>query len=117
VPSYALAQRLEGFKAGPAPGGMETDALRVVVIDRNEDSHLAFRGPGRGHVGAPHHVDRFGNNRAVVVARAARLTDPAGCQQVVLTHEPQHSAQRCADAADPQPSLRWPFHQLRWRNL
>jgi hypothetical protein len=45
VPSYALAQRLKGFKTGPASGGMNADALGVVVIDRNEDRNLAFRGP------------------------------------------------------------------------
>jgi hypothetical protein len=50
VPSYALAQRFEGFKTGPTSGGMNADALSVVVIDRNEDRRLALPSRSVPHI-------------------------------------------------------------------
>ena len=93
--------RFERFEPGAAPGGMDADTFGVVVVNGNEDWDLPVGRPGRGHVGAPHRVDGVGDDGAVMVARSTRLTDPAGCQQGVLAHQPQHAAERGANTGDP----------------
>src|SRR6478736_9832604 len=40
---------------------------------------------------------------AVAVAWASGRANPGGCEQMVLAHEPQHPAFRCAKASDAQP--------------
>jgi hypothetical protein len=52
---------------------VDADAFRRAVIDGDEDGNLAvLDGDRRGHVGAPHRIDRVWDDRAVVVARATR---------------------------------------------
>jgi hypothetical protein len=42
------------------------------VVDGDEHRRLAFAGDRGRQVGAPHHVHGFGDNGAVMAARAAR---------------------------------------------
>ena len=58
APAHALSDRLERFEAGATPGGVNADTFGAVVVDGDEHGDLALGGPGRGHVGAPHRVDR-----------------------------------------------------------
>src|SRR3712207_1923290 len=58
VATHTLAQRLEGFRAVRAPGGMGADALGAALADGVEHRRLALAGDGSGQVGAPHDVHR-----------------------------------------------------------
>jgi hypothetical protein len=49
--------------------GVDADAFGRAMIDRDEHSGLAFAGNRRRQVGAPHRVDRVGNDGAVMIAR------------------------------------------------
>lgn len=55
-----LPEGFQRFEAGAASGGMEADALGIVVVDGDEHCGLTLSGPGGGHVGAPHGVQRSG---------------------------------------------------------
>jgi len=90
VLAHPLADGLEGLESGPMVGGMHPDALGVVVIDGDEDRRLTFARSGRRHIGAPHRVDRFGDDRAVMVTRASGRSRSCRRQQRVLAHQPQH---------------------------
>jgi hypothetical protein len=45
VAAHALAHRLERLEAGAAPGGVDADALGVVVIDGDKHRDLPLSGP------------------------------------------------------------------------
>jgi hypothetical protein len=49
-----LAQRLERLEASRPARGVDADAFRRAVIDRDEDRGLPLAGHGRGQAGAPH---------------------------------------------------------------
>src|SRR5918996_1099539 len=101
--THSLAQRLERLEPGRPAGGVDADAFRRAVIDRDEDRGLPLAGHGRGQVGAPHLVDPLRADRPVVGLRAVRPTDPVRRQQVVLAHQPQDAAFGGADAGEAQP--------------
>ena len=63
---------------------------------------LALAGHGRGQVRAPHLVDPFGPDRAVVGLRAVRPADPAWRQQAMRPRQPQDAALGRADAGEAQ---------------
>ena len=115
--AHALAEWFGRLEAGGVAGGVDADALGLMVIHDDEHRDLAFVGPGGGHVGAPHGVQRVGDDGAVVTARPTGRADPRGRQQGVLAHQPEHPVPGGADTGEAQAALRWPFHQLRWRNL
>jgi len=91
-----------------------------VVVDGDEHRHLpsaghpielrsswalpssALAGPGRRHVGAPHGIDRLGNDRAVMVARPPGRAGARGRQQSVLAHQTQHTVTRRAKPGEAQ---------------
>jgi len=114
---HALPDRLQRLEAGGLPGGVDADTLGTEMVDRDEHRRLALAGDRGRQVGAPHRVDRRGDDGAVMAARTARRADARRGEQIVLAHPPQHPPPRRPHAADAQPPLRWPFHQLRWRNL
>ena len=100
--AHALTEWFERLEAGAVAGGVDADALGIVVVDGDEYRDLAFASPGRGYVGAPHGVQRVRDDGAVVVARAAGRADPRGCHQGVLAHQSQHSVPGGADAGKAQ---------------
>ena len=82
-----LADGLQGLDAGPALGGMQTDALGRAVVNGHEDKGRPLGDGHRGrHVGAPHHVRRLGGDRAVVRRRAMRLAHAGRGLEVVRLH-------------------------------
>ena len=115
---HALADRLQRLEAGGPCMRVDADAFGGAMIDRDEHRGLAFAGDRRRQVGAPHRVDRLGDDGAVMVARPPRRADPRRRQQVILPHQPQHPAQsRCGSrhtAIVPRPcdGLR---HGTGWR--
>ncbi len=90
--SHALTDRLQRLETGGLCMGVDADAFGRAMIDRDEHRSLAFAGDRRRQVGAPHHVDRIGDDGSIVVARPARRANPGRRQQVVLPHQPQHPA-------------------------
>src|ERR1700750_2711171 len=54
---------------------------RAPGVAGTEPGRLALAGDGRGQVGAPHGVDRLGDDGAVVAARPARRADARGGEQ------------------------------------
>ena len=72
VTPHALPDRLQRLEAGGPRMGMDADAFGRTMIHRDEHRGLTFTGEGRRQIGAPHRVDRVGNDGAVVVARPAR---------------------------------------------
>src|SRR5262249_18522373 len=112
----ALADRLQGFEAVARFRGVDADALRRAVIHRDEDAHLALLGGHRrGHIGAPHLVRAFGDDRAVVGLRAMRMSDALRGLQTVLPHQPPDSLLGGPDAlvAEPCPDLAVPLAMER----
>ena len=87
----ALADRLQGLEAGPALGGMKTDALGRAVVNGHEDKGWP-RGDGhRGrHVRTPHYVGRLSGDGPVVRLRPVRVTRALRGLEVVLPHQPPH---------------------------
>src|SRR5438270_7600922 len=69
---HALADRLQGLEAGSLRMRVDPDAFGGAMIDRDKHRSLAFAGNRRRQVGAPHRVDRAGNDGAVMVARGPR---------------------------------------------
>ena len=69
---HALADRLQGLETSGLCMGVDADAFGGAMIDRDEHRGLAFAGDRRRQVGAPHRVDRVGNDGAVMVARPPR---------------------------------------------
>src|SRR5919205_1687075 len=106
VPPHALAERLQGLEAVGAVAGMDADALGRAVVDGDEHGRLALAGDRGGQVGAPHHVDRLRDDRAVMAARPARRAGPRRGEQAVLAHQPQHPPPGGADAAVAQAGPR-----------
>ena len=88
VTPHPLTDRLERLEAGGLPVGVDADTFGAAVVDGDEHGGLAFAGDRRRQVGAPHRVDRIGDDGAVMIARPARRADARGSQQVVLAHEP-----------------------------
>ena len=72
VSPHALTDRLQRFEAGGPGMGMDADAFGGAMIDRDEHRRLAFAGDRRGQVGAPHRIDRVGDDGAVMAARPPR---------------------------------------------
>ena len=105
--AHALTKGFERLEAD----GVDADALGVVVITGDEHRDLAFAGLGRGHVDAPHGVQRARDDGAVVVAWSAERVDPRGCQQGVLAHQLQHTMPGGANTGKAQagPHLAIPF--------
>jgi len=66
---HALADRLQGLETSGLCMGVDADAFSGAMIDRDEHRGLAFAGNRRRQVGAPHRVDRVGNDGTVMVAR------------------------------------------------
>ena len=98
-----LAEGLQGLEAGPALGGMQTDALGRAVVNGHEDTGRPLGDGHRGrHVGAPHHVRRLGGDRAVVRRRAMRLAHAVRGLEVVRTHSSAHPLLRGPNPLDPQ---------------
>ena len=117
---HALPDRLERLVARPAQRRVDACALRRAMIHRDEHRDLAMlRGEARRHVirhrprtdGGrwliPHRVDPLGDDRAVVVARAAGAAHPARRREAVLTHQAAHALLGGAQApvAQPRPDL------------
>ena len=61
------------------------------MIDGHEHRGLALAGHHRGQVGAPHQIDPFGGDRAIMCLWAVRSADALMGQQAVLAHQPQDS--------------------------
>src|SRR5215208_4925051 len=91
-----LADRLQGLEAGSLRMRVDPDTFGGAMIDRDEHRRLALAGDCRRQIGAPHRVDRVGDDGAVVVARTARRANPGRRQQVVLSHQPEHPSHRRA---------------------
>ena len=106
-----LAKRLERLKAGGTLRRMNADALGRTMIDGDKDRDLTLAGDGGGQIGAPHGVDRLGDDGPVMAARPARRAAARGGEQVVLAHQPQHPAPGGAGAtmAQPGPDLAMPL--------
>src|SRR3954452_22510088 len=102
VAPHPLAERLERLEPVGTVAGVDADALGRAVVDGDEDGGLTLAGDRGGQVGAPHHVDRRGDDRAVVAARPARRAGPRRGEQVGLPHQPRHAPPRGADAAVAQ---------------
>jgi hypothetical protein len=83
VLAHALAERLQCLEAGAAPGGVEADAPGAVVIDGDKHRRLALSRPGGGHVGAPHAVQRLGDDGTVVVTRPPTQAGAAALRAVL----------------------------------
>ena len=106
--AHGLAQRLERLETRRAAGSVDAQALGRGVIDGDEDRGLALAGQGRGRIGAPHLVDPLGADGAVVGLRAVPSPDPAGCEQVMVAHQPQDAALGGADTGEAQPRPDFP---------
>ena len=72
APPHALADRLQRLKAGSLPVRVDPDTFGGAMIDRDEHRGLALASNGRRQIGAPHRIDRVGDDGAVVVARPTR---------------------------------------------
>ena len=106
----ALADRLERLVPGAVQGGpplspdsvrfadgalrccaLDAHALGRSMVDGDEDRDLAvLHREGGGHLGAPHRVDRLGDDGVVMVARAAGAAHAGGCLQTILPHQAAH---------------------------
>jgi hypothetical protein len=100
---YALTDRLQGLEAGGPGMRVDADAFGGTMIDRDEHRGLAFAGKCRRQIGAPHRINPFRDDGAVVVARPPRRAGPRRREQVVLPHQPQDPAQRGAGPRLTQP--------------
>ena len=86
----ALADRLQGLEAGPALGGMKTDALGRAVVNGHEDKGWPLGDGHRGrHVRTPHYVGRLSGDGPVVRLRPVRVTRALRGLEVVLPHQPR----------------------------
>ncbi len=86
----ALADRLQGLEAGPALGGMKTDALGRAVVNGHEDKGWPLGDGHRGrHVRTPHYVGRLSGDGPVVRLRPVRVTRALRGLEVVLPQPPQ----------------------------
>src|SRR4051812_49713100 len=99
VPPHPLAERVERLEPVGTVAGVDADAPGRAVVDGDEDRGLTLAGGRGGQVGAPHHVDRLGDDRAVVAARRA---GPRRGEQVGLPHQPRHAPPRGAGTAVAQ---------------
>src|SRR5439155_20285922 len=107
----ALPTRLQGLETGSLPVRVDPDTFGGAMINRDEHRRLALAGDRRRQIGAPHRVDRVGDDGAVVVAGTARRANPCRCQQVVLSHQPEHPSHRRAGPGITQsrPDLAMPL--------
>jgi hypothetical protein len=76
-----LAKRLERLKAGGTLRRMNADALGRTMIDGDKDRDLTLAGDGGAQIGAPHGVDRLGDDGPVVAARPARRAAARGASR------------------------------------
>jgi hypothetical protein len=51
---------------------VDPDTFREAMVGRDEHRGLAFAGDCRCLIGSPHHVDRMGDDGAVMVSRPTR---------------------------------------------
>ena len=99
----ALPDRLQGLEAGPALGGMKTDALGRAVVNGHEDKGWPLGDGHRGrHVRPPHHVGRLRGDGPVVRLRPVRVPRALRGLEVVLPHQPPHPLLRGAPPLNPQ---------------
>jgi hypothetical protein len=103
VAPHTSADRLERLEAVARGGGMNADALAGAVVRGDEDARLALgEGDGLGHVGAPHGIDAFGGDGAVM-GPVSGAADAMRRQQPVLAHRLADPPGRSADAGEAQP--------------
>src|SRR4051812_49679549 len=107
---HALPDRLQCLEAGSLRMSVDPDTFCGAMINRDEHRRLAFAGDRRRQIGAPHRVDRVGDDAAVVVAGPAREANPSRRKQVVLWLQPEDPPHRRAGPALPQspPALAMP---------
>src|SRR5207248_7406085 len=76
---HALPDRLQGLEAGSLRMRVDPDTFSGAMIDRDKHRGLAFAGDCRRQVGAPHHVDRIGDEwcRHGCAAPAVSQPEPA----------------------------------------
>src|SRR4051812_40492176 len=67
-----LPERLQRLEAVGAAAGVDADALGRAVVDGDEHGRLALAGDRGGQVGAPHRVDRLGDDGAPSRPRGPR---------------------------------------------
>src|SRR6185436_10706354 len=72
VSANALADWFQSLEACGSRMGVNADALGGTMIHRDEDRRPSFAGEGGGKIGAPHGVDGFWNDGAIVTTRASR---------------------------------------------
>src|SRR3954447_11074768 len=77
---YALADWLQGLEAGGPCMRVNADAFGGAMIDRDEYRGLALAGDRRRQVGAPHRIERVGDDGAVVAARSPGASRPASAR-------------------------------------
>src|SRR3954463_9895689 len=102
APQPAAPAGAGGADRVAAAAGGDADALGRAVVDRHEHGRLALAGHHRGQVGAPHHVDPLGGDRAVVSFWAAPAPGALMRQEAVLAREPEDAAPAGADAREAQ---------------
>src|SRR5437764_1395528 len=66
---HALPDRLQRLETGSLRMRVDTDTFCGAMIKRDEHRRLTLAGDRRRQIGAPHRVDRVGDDGAVVVAR------------------------------------------------
>lgn len=75
------------------------------MIEHRKDRHLALLlGPRRRGIGAPEHVRRYRDNRAVMSPGPSRLPSTHWSQQAMSPHQPPDPLLICPQASLPQPS-------------
>ncbi len=107
--AHPLADRSKGLEASTSNGGMNADAARRAMVNRDEDGNLATCARnGPRHIRAPHLIDVVRDDRAVMGTGA--MGGPMAWLRTkpVLPHEPEHprlrgsnalAAQTCPDLA------------------
>ena len=117
MPAHALADRLERLETGGAPGRMDADAFRRMMIDGDKHRDLTVADDGGVViVGAPHCVDGFGDDRAVMIAWStrcdgARRRERAGLKPSAA--RPAGGGGANPGAAQPHPDLAIAFAMKR----
>src|SRR5947208_10471930 len=69
---HALPDRLQRLETGSLRMRVDTDTFCGAMINRDEHRRLALAGDRRCQIGAPHRVDRIGDDGAIVVAGTAQ---------------------------------------------
>lgn len=71
-----MAQRPEGLEADGTWCGMDANAFGQVLVDGDEHGDPPLADEGGGQAGALHHVDRIGDDGAVMGSRTAGQAEP-----------------------------------------